>query len=82
MGYSNASFDASKFNLIFASKKGKIAIVKNGVGTAFNENKAKSILSADVVRILIDLQDGTHSAKAWGCDLSYDYIKINADYRS
>ncbi|AQQ60390.1 arginine biosynthesis protein ArgJ [Helicobacter bilis] len=82
MGYSNASFDASKFNLIFASKKGKIAIVKNGVGTAFNESKAKSILSADVVRILIDLQDGTHSAKAWGCDLSYDYIKINADYRS
>ncbi|WP_285819145.1 bifunctional ornithine acetyltransferase/N-acetylglutamate synthase [Helicobacter bilis] len=82
MGYSNASFDASKFNLIFASKKGKITIVKDGVGTAFNENKAKSILSADVVRILIDLQDGTHSAKAWGCDLSYDYIKINADYRS
>ncbi|EMZ39307.1 bifunctional ornithine acetyltransferase/N-acetylglutamate synthase [Helicobacter bilis] len=82
MGYSNASFDASKFNLIFASKKGKIIIVKDGVGTAFNENKAKSILSADVVRILIDLQDGTHSAKAWGCDLSYDYIKINADYRS
>ncbi|MDD7296675.1 MAG: bifunctional ornithine acetyltransferase/N-acetylglutamate synthase [Helicobacter bilis] len=82
MGYSNASFDASKFNLVFASKKGKIAIVKNGVGTTFNESKAKSILSADVVRILIDLQDGTHSAKAWGCDLSYDYIKINADYRS
>lgn len=82
MGYSNADFDANKFNLAFASKKGKITIVKDGVGTTFSEDKAKSILSADTIKILIDLQDGTYSAKAWGCDLSYDYIKINADYRS
>lgn len=82
MGYSNVSFDVNKFNVIFASKKGKITIVKNGVGVSFDEDKAKNILSADTVRILIDLQDGTYNAKAWGCDLSYDYIKINADYRS
>ena len=82
MGYSNAEFNASKFNLVFASKKGEIIIVKNGVGVPFDESKAKNILSADTIRIVIDLQDGTYNAKAWGCDLSYDYIKINADYRS
>ncbi len=82
MGYSNATFNANKFNLIFASKNGKITIVKNGVAMPFNESKAKHILSANTIRILIDLQDGTYTAKAWGCDLSYDYIKINADYRS
>lgn len=82
MGYSNAKFDASKFSLVFASKNGKVTIVKNGVGIAFDESKAKNILSADTIRIIIDLKDGVYSSKAWGCDLSYDYIKINADYRS
>ena len=82
MGYSDTEFNAGKFNLMFASKNGKISIVKNGVGLIFDEGRAKNILSADTIRIIVDLQDGNYSAKAWGCDLSYDYIKINADYRS
>lgn len=82
MGYSDTEFSAGKFNLMFASKNGKISIVKNGVGLIFDEGRAKNILSADTIRIIVDLQDGNYSAKAWGCDLSYDYIKINADYRS
>lgn len=82
MGYSNAEFNASKFDLVFESKKGKITIVKNGASVPFNEGRAKNILSDNVIRIIVDLQDGKCSAKAWGCDLSYDYIKINADYRS
>lgn len=82
MGYSDTEFNAGKFNLMFASKNGKISIVKNGVGLIFDEGRAKNILSADNIRIIVDLQDGNYSAKAWGCDLSYDYIKINADYRS
>lgn len=82
MGYSSAKFNVGRLNLSFASKRGKIAIVKNGVGIPFDESAAKNILSADSIRIIADLQDGTHNAKAWGCDLSYDYVKINADYRS
>ncbi|STQ86429.1 bifunctional glutamate N-acetyltransferase/amino-acid acetyltransferase ArgJ [Helicobacter muridarum] len=82
MGYSKAEFDASKLHLIFASKKGEITIVKDGVGVKFNENKAKKILSAKKIRMIIDLNDGKYKAKAWGCDLSHGYIQINADYRS
>ncbi len=82
MGYSDTEFDITKLNLSFESKNGKVIIAKNGVGVKFNENKAKNILSAEKIKILIDLKDGEYNAKAWGCDLSYDYIKINADYRS
>lgn len=82
MGYSEMVFDSTKLDLFFESKKGKIVIAKDGVGVQFNENKARKILSADTVRIVVNLKDGDYSAKAWGCDLSYDYIRINADYRS
>ncbi|RDU66549.1 bifunctional ornithine acetyltransferase/N-acetylglutamate synthase [Helicobacter didelphidarum] len=82
MGYSEAEFDSKKLDLYFESKKGKIKIVHDGIGLKFNENKARTILGADKVRIVINLNDGIQNAKAWGCDLSYGYIKINADYRS
>lgn len=82
MGYSQTEFDITKVDLFFQSKNGKIAITKNGVGLNFSENKAKKILGASKICIIIDLKAGEHNAKAWGCDLSYDYIKINADYRS
>ncbi|RDU72862.1 bifunctional glutamate N-acetyltransferase/amino-acid acetyltransferase ArgJ [Helicobacter aurati] len=82
MGYSEVAFDASKLHLVFASKNGKVTIVRNGVGVKFNENKARKILSASKVRMIIHLYDGEYEAKAWGCDLSYGYIRINADYRS
>ncbi len=82
MGYSDADFDTTKLDLCFESKKGRVVVVKNGVGVKFNENKAKNILRADKIRIDINLKEGECSAKAWGCDLSYDYVKINADYRS
>ncbi|MWV60946.1 bifunctional glutamate N-acetyltransferase/amino-acid acetyltransferase ArgJ [Helicobacter saguini] len=82
MGYSNSDFDAGKLDLSFESKKGSVEIVKQGVGVKFSETKARSVLGAQKVRIIVNLNDGKEEAKAWGCDLSYDYIKINADYRS
>lgn len=82
MGYSNSEFEAGKLDLSFESKKGSVDIVRQGVGLNFSESKARSVLSAQKVRIIVNLNDGKDEARAWGCDLSYDYIKINADYRS
>ena len=77
MGYSGAKFDPEKVDLFFESEKGKIQIIENGVAL-----EATEILSAPEVTAIADLKMGKETATAWGCDLSYDYIKINADYRS
>lgn len=82
MGYSGAIFDQNDVELFFESKAGKMCVFNKGVATAYSEEEATKILSEDAVTILIDMHEGDASATAWGCDLSYDYVKINADYRS
>ena len=82
MGYSGAQFDPEKVNLYFESKAGKIQIIENGVAVNYSEEEATKILSEDAVTAIADVKMGDCTATAWGCDLTYDYIKINADYRS
>lgn len=82
LGYAGARVDVFKVSVVFKSKAGQITVCENGGGVPFSEEKAKEILSADEIIISITLQDGEFSATAYGCDLSYDYVKINGDYRS
>ena len=82
IGYSGASVDVSKVGVSFISNKGKITVCENGAGIDFSEDIAKEILLEKEIEIAITLGDGTASAKAWGCDLTYDYVKINGDYRT
>lgn len=82
LGYSGAKFDPEKIELFFESKAGKIQIYKDGVATDYSEEEATKILSEPEVTVLVDMKDGEYEAAAWGCDLTYDYVKINADYRS
>lgn len=82
MGYSGADFDPDKVSVGIESEAGNITLCKNGLDTGYSEDKAKEILLKDKVTILIDLKDGEKSATAWGCDLTYDYVKINGDYRT
>lgn len=82
MGYSGAQFDPEKVELFFQSKAGKIQIYKDGVATDYSEEEATKILSEPEVTVLVDMKTGEGEATAWGCDLTYDYVKINADYRS
>lgn len=82
LGYSGVTFDPEKVELFFESKAGKIQIYKDGVATAYSEEEATKILSEPEVTVLVDMKDGDFEAVAWGCDLTYDYVKINADYRS
>lgn len=82
LGYSKANFDVTKVSVDFASSVGKIRVCENGVGYDFSEDEAYKILSEDEVKIIINLNEGKESAVAWGCDLTYDYVKINAEYRS
>ena len=82
MGYSGAQFDPEKVDLYFESKAGKIKIIENGVAVNYSEEEATKILSEDAVTSIADVKMGDCTATAWGCDLTYDYIKINADYRS
>ena len=82
MGYSGAQFDPEKVDLYFESKAGKIKIIENGVSTGYSEEEATKILSEEEVTAIADVKMGTATAIAWGCDLTYDYVKINADYRS
>ena len=82
IGYAEADFDIDKVAVEFGSSKGTIAVCKDGSGVEFSEEKAKEILGEDEIYINIDLHQGEASAKAWGCDLTYDYVKINGDYRS
>ncbi len=82
LGYSEADFDVNKVSVDFASRVGKIRVCEKGVGFDFSEDEAFKILSEDEVQIIIDLNEGKERAVAWGCDLTYDYVKINAEYRS
>ena len=72
----------NKIDVAFSSEKGKIDVCKNGSGIDFSEDKAKEILLCEQIDILVSLNDGEYCAEAWGCDLTYDYVKINGDYRS
>ena len=82
IGYSGAQVDVEKIAVAFRSEKGEIAVCKNGAGLPFSEEKAKEILLQKEIEILVDLCDGNDSATAWGCDLTYDYVRINGDYRT
>ncbi|MDO4464225.1 MAG: bifunctional glutamate N-acetyltransferase/amino-acid acetyltransferase ArgJ [Bacillota bacterium] len=82
LGYSGVQFDPEKIDLYFESKAGRIKIYQDGVSTGYNEEEATKILSQPEVTVLVDMKMGEESATAWGCDLTYDYVKINADYRS
>ena len=82
IGYSGADVDITKIDVSFRSKAGEIIVCKNGAGVEFSEEKAKEILLERDIEILVSLGDGNFSATAWGCDLTYDYVKINGDYRT
>ncbi len=82
IGYSGADVDTDKIDVSFKSSAGVIDVCKNGSGVIFSEENAKKILSEDEIDILVVLNDGGFSSKAWGCDLTYDYVKINGDYRT
>ncbi len=82
IGYSGAAVDVAKIDVAFRSVKGEIAVCKNGAGLPFSEEKAKEILLEKEIEILVDLNDGNACSTAWGCDLTYDYVRINGDYRT
>ena len=82
IGYSKAKVDVNKIDVSFKSAKGEIPVCVNGAGIEFSEEKAKEILLEEVIEILINLNSGEASSTAWGCDLTYDYVKINGDYRT
>ena len=82
LGYSDGDFDPEKVDLTFESDAGSIEIMKDGNAVEYSEETATKILSGNPVRAVIDVKDGSFSATAWGCDLTLDYVRINADYRS
>ncbi|MCM1285513.1 MAG: bifunctional glutamate N-acetyltransferase/amino-acid acetyltransferase ArgJ [Acetobacter sp.] len=82
IGYANAEFDINKVDVDLRSENGTVSVCRNGAGIEFSEEKASSVLSADEIYIDINLNDGDADATAWGCDLTYDYVKINGDYRT
>ena len=82
IGYSGADVDVNKVDVSFRSAKGEIPVCKDGAGIPFSEEIAKEILLEKEIEILISVGDGPYSACAWGCDLTYDYVKINGDYRT
>lgn len=82
IGYSGADVDVNKVDVAFISKAGEIDVCKNGSGVDFSEENAKAILLEDEITIAISLNSGDFDATAWGCDLTYDYVKINGDYRT
>ena len=82
IGYSGAAVDVDKIDVAFQSKAGTIPVCKNGAGLDFSEEKAKEILLEKEIEILVELNSGEAAATAWGCDLTYEYVKINGDYRT
>ena len=82
VGYAGADVDVTKVDVDFRSKNGEISVCRGGSGVPFSEEEAKEVLSADEIEILIGLGDGKGKATAWGCDLTYEYVKINGDYRT
>lgn len=82
IGYADAEFDIDKIDVDLKSENGTIEVFRNGACVEFSEEMAAEILSSDEIQVLINLHQGTESATAWGCDLTYDYVKINGDYRT
>ena len=82
IGYSGAKVDVNKIDVYFKSLKGEILVCQNGAGVDFSEEKAKEILLESEIEIIVNLNNGDASSTAWGCDLTYDYVKINGDYRT
>lgn len=82
IGYSGANVNVDAIDVAFFSDKGMVTVCQNGAGVPFSEDLAKEILLEDDIDIVIKLNDGSYSATAWGCDLTYDYVKINGDYRT
>ena len=82
IGYSGAEVDVNRIDVSFASGKGRVDVCKNGAGIEFSEETAAQVLGEKEIGILIDLHSGSSSAEAYGCDLTYDYVKINGDYRT
>ncbi len=82
LGYSGADFDPDKVTIDYTSRKGSVRVFETGLKKQYSEDEATAILSEDEITVVIDMNEGTSAATAWGCDLSYDYVKINADYRS
>ena len=82
MGYSGVSFREEDVELFFESRAGRLKVFDHGVPLDFDEDEALKILKEDEITIFIDMNEGSAEATAWGCDLTYDYVKINADYRS
>ena len=82
IGYSGADVDVTKVDVSFKSVKGQIDVCKDGAGIPFSEELAKEILLESEIQILIGVGNGNGNAIAWGCDLTYDYVKINGDYRT
>lgn len=82
IGYAGVDVDCSAVDLSFASKNGRVDVCKNGAGIPFSEEQAKTVLLSDEIDVLVELHAGDACATAWGCDLTYDYVKINGDYRT
>ena len=82
IGYSGADVDVNKIDVSFVNNKGRLNVCINGSGIEFSEEKAKTILSEEEITVLVDLKQGGVMAEAFGCDLTYDYVKINGDYRT
>lgn len=82
VGYADADFDINAVDVKICSDKGEVKVCENGAGVEFSEEKAAEVLSCDEIKILVSVGDGKGKATAWGCDLTYDYVKINGDYRT
>ena len=82
IGYSGAAVDPGKIDVSFSGAAGTVSVCRNGAGIPFSEEEAKRVLSGNEIDILVGLNSGTAAATAWGCDLTYDYVKINGDYRT
>ena len=82
MGYSGVTFDPEKVDIVLESEEGTLQLVKDGIATDYSEELATKILSANPVMAKVDVHEGEYEATAWGCDLTYEYVSINADYRS
>lgn len=82
VGYADADFEIGRVGVHISSPKGEVEVCRDGAGVPFSEERAKEVLSADEIAVLVDLGQGEAAARAFGCDLTYDYVKINGDYRS
>lgn len=82
IGYAEGDFDISKTSVELVSNAGKLTVCVDGAGIGFSEAEAKKVLSEEEIKIIVELYSGEHSAIAWGCDLTFDYVKINAEYRT